>query len=159
LVRLHVFESRKKAFKDDAVLQENVIFQVRKSEPQAPRVLLETDGGDTRAVPFEEVVRPEDKRSFIRLTISAEGAVLAERAEALPCTLASLGLAVSTGRIVGLRARDVLRKEPGEGTAPLLYPPHLKDGRVRWPIPDFKKSNAIAVTPRIERELVPPGRY
>lgn len=159
LVRLHVFESRKKAFKDDAVLQENVIFQLRKGEPQAPLVRLETDGGDTREVPFEEVVRPGDKERFIRLTISAEDAALAERVQALPCTLADLGLAVSTGRIVDFRARDVLRKEPGEGTAPLLYPSHLKEGGVRWPIPDFKKSNAIAVTPRIERELVPPGRY
>lgn len=159
LVRLHVFESRKKAFKDDAVLQENVIVQLRKAEPQAPFVRLETDGGDSREVPFAEVVRPDDNQHFIRLTISAEDAALAERVQALPCTLANLGLTVSTGRIVDFRARDVLRKDPGEGTAPLLYPAHLRDGGVRWPIPDFKKSNAIAVTPRIERELVPPGRY
>lgn len=159
LARLHVFESRKKAFKDDAVLQENVIFQLRKGEPQAQLVRLETDGGDARDVPFEEVVRPRDKERFIRLTISAEDAALADRVQALPCTLADLGLAVSTGRIVDFRARDALRKEPGEGTAPLLYPSHLRDGGVRWPIADFKKSNAITVTPRIERELVPPGRY
>lgn len=159
LERLYVFESRKKAFRDDAVLQENVIFQLRKGEPQAALVRLETDGGYAREVPFEEVVRPGDKHCFIRLTLSTQDAALAERVQALPCTLADLELNVSTGRIVDFRRREELRKDAGEGTAPLLYPSHLRDGGVRWPIPDFKKSNAIAVTPRIERELVPPGRY
>lgn len=157
--RLYVFESRKKAFRDDAVLQENVIFQLRKGARQAERVRLETDSGEARQVPFEEVVRPGDKHCFFRLTISPEDAALAERVQAMPCSLVDLGLKVSTGRIVDFRAREFLRKDPGDGTAPLLYPAHLRDGGVRWPIPDFKKSNAIAVTPRVEKELVPPGRY
>lgn len=159
LERLYVFESRKKAFKDDAVLQENVIFHVRRGEPQSSTVRLETDGGDAREVPIEEVVQPGDKHRFIRLTLSGEDAELANRVQALPCTLADLELQVSTGRIVDFRRREELRKDAGEGTAPLLYPSHLRDGGVRWPIPDFKKSNAIAITPRVERELVPPGRY
>lgn len=159
LERLYVFESRKKAFRDDAVLQENVIFQLRKGEPQAALVRLETDAGDAREVPFEEVVRPGDKYCFIRLTLSTEDAALSERVQALPRTLADLELYVSTGRIVDFRRREELRKDAGEGTAPLLYPSHLRDGGVRWPIPNFKKSNAIAVTARVEKELVPPGRY
>lgn len=41
LERLYVFESRKKAFRDDAVLQENVIFQLRKGARQAEHVRLD----------------------------------------------------------------------------------------------------------------------
>lgn len=159
LERLYVFQSRKKAFKDDAVLQENVIFHLCRGEPQSSTVRLETDGGDVREVPIEEVVRPEDKQKFIRLTISCEDAALANRVQALPCTLADLQLQVSTGRIVDFRRREELRKDACEGSAPLLYPSHLREGSVRWPIPDFKKSNAIAITPRVKKELVPPGRY
>ena len=159
LEQLYVFESRKKAFKDDAVLQENVIFRLRRGEPQFSTVKLETDSGDAREVPFEEVVRPGDKHRFIRLTLSSADAALANRVQALPNTLADLDLQVSTGRVVDFRRREELRKEAGEGTAPLIYPSHLRDGAVRWPIPEFKKSNAIAVTPRVEKELVPPGRY
>ncbi|MEQ8746338.1 Eco57I restriction-modification methylase domain-containing protein [Pyruvatibacter sp.] len=157
--RLYLFESRKTAFKDDAVLQENVIFHLRKGKPQSKLVHLETDGGDTREVPFEEIVLPDDEHHFIRLTISKEDAELAERVQALPSTLVDLGLNVSTGRIVDFRAKEALRKTHGNDTAPLIYPAHLRDGGVRWPIPDFKKYNAIEVTERIERELVPPGRY
>lgn len=159
LQRLYVFESRKKAFKDDAVLQENVIVHVRRGEPQSSTVQLETDIGDAREVPFEEVVRPGDKHRFIRLTLSSVDAALANRVQALPNMLADLDLQVSTGRVVDFRRREELRKEAGEGTAPLIYPSHLRDGAVRWPVPEFKKSNAIAVTPRVEKELVPPGRY
>lgn len=159
LERLFVFESRRKAFKDDAVLQENVIFHLRRSEEQSATVSIETDAGAARTVSFDEVVRPGDKHSFIRLALSNEDSELANQVQSLPCTLADLGLQVSTGRIVDFRRREELRKDAGEDTAPLLYPSHLRDGGVRWPIPDFKKSNAIAITPRVERELVPSGRY
>lgn len=159
LERIYVFESRKKAFKDDAVLQENVIFHLRRGKPQSSTVRLETDGGDLREVPIEEVVRPGDKHRFIRLALSSEDAALANRVQALPCTLTDLELQVSTGRIVDFRRREELRTDAGDDTAPLLYPAHLRNGGVRWPISNFKKSNAIAITPRVERELVPPGRY
>lgn len=159
LLRLHVFESRKKAFKEDAVLQENVIFQLRRGDAQPATVRLETDGGQARDVPFEEVVQPGDAERFIRLTVSAEDAALAERVQALPCRLADLGITVSTGRVVDFRAREHLRKEPGDDTVPLIYPAHLRDGGVRWPIADFKKHNALARNGLTEGLLIPAGRY
>ncbi len=159
IIRLHVFESRKKAFKDDAVLQENVIFQLRRGGQQPTTVLVETDGGEARRVPFAEVVRPGDAHRFIRLIISAEDAALAERVQALPCTLTDLGIKVSTGRVVDFRAREHLRREPGDDTVPLIYPAHLKGGGVRWPIADFKKHNALVRNPRTADLLIPAGRY
>jgi adenine-specific DNA-methyltransferase len=157
--RLYVFESRKTAFKDDAVLQENVIFKLRKGLNQHALVKLETDSGTVRDVPFEEVVRPDDKHSFIRLTVSEDDARLAERVQALPCRLADLGIKVSTGRVVDFRAREHLRKEPGDDTVPLIYPAHLKAGGVRWPLADFKKHNALARGEKTKGLLIPAGRY
>lgn len=158
LLRLHVFESRKKAFRDDAVLQENVIFQLRKGV-QTATVRLETDGGDARDVPFEDVVRPGDPHRFIRLTISTEDAALAKRVQTLPCRLADLGIKVSTGRVVDFRAREHLRKDAGADTVPLIYPAHLRNGGVRWPIDGFKKHNALLRCERTEDLLIPAGRY
>jgi adenine-specific DNA-methyltransferase len=159
LLRLLVFESRKKAFADDAVLQENVIFHVRKAGDQPGTVRLETDTGDTRDVPFVEVVRPGDANAFIRLTISDDDAELAQRVQALPCSLADLGIKVSTGRVVDFRAREQLRSEYAEGTAPMIYPSHMKDAGVVWPLPNFKKSNALFVDDYTRPQLVPAGRY
>ena len=159
LVRLYVFESRKKAFKDDAVLQENVIFQVRKGDEQPATVRLETDGGLSREVPFGEVVRPGDPHRFIRLTVSVEDALLAGKVQALPCRLADLGIKVSTGRVVDFRAREHLRKDPVDDGVPLIHPAHLRDGGVRWPIAEFKKHNALARNAQTEGLLIPAGRY
>jgi adenine-specific DNA-methyltransferase len=159
LLKLLVFESRKKAFADDNVLQENVIFHVRKDDAQPATVRLETDNGDGRDVPMDQVVLPGDENAFIRLTISDDDASLAERVQALPCTLADLGIKVSTGRVVDFRAKAQLRKDAGTDTAPLIYPGHMKDAGVIWPIENFRKHNAIAVDDHTRSQLVPAGIY
>ncbi len=159
LTRLLVFQSRKKAFADDDVLQENVIFHLRKDQARPATVRLETDGHDARDVPLNEVVRPDDPQSFIRLAISDKDAELADRVQSLPCTLADLGIKVSTGRVVDFRAKEHLRKVAGEGTAPLIYPGHMKDGGVVWPIDGFRKHNAILIDGHTIPQLIPVGRY
>lgn len=159
LLELLVFESRKKAFADDDVLQENVIFLARKDKTHSPTVRLKTDASETRHVPMDQVVRPSDPHAFIRLAVSNGDADLASRIQELPCTLANLGIKVSTGRVVDFRAKHHLRKESGEDTAPLIYPGHMKDAGVVWPIEGFRKHNAIAVDDYTRPQLVPAGRY
>lgn len=159
LLKLLVFESRKTAFADDNVLQENVIFHLRKSKSQPARIRIETDAGIAREVPVAEVVRPSDPHAFIRLAVSSDDADLADRVQALPCRLAGLGIKVSTGRVVDFRSKAQLRKDAGEDTAPLIYPGHMKDGGVQWPLANFRKHNAIVVDPHTKQQLVPAGRY
>lgn len=156
LLALHVFESRKTAFKDDDVLQENMIFHVRKGTPQA-EVALSTDATAARVVPFAEIVRPSDKHAFIRLPV--DGDSLAARVQALPCSLADLGIKVSTGRVVDFRATEHLRKMPGDDTVPLIYPTHFDNGGIRWPLPESKKHNAIADNGETASLMVPAGIY
>lgn len=153
---LHVFEDRRTAFKDDDVLQENLIFQLRKGGNQGT-VLLSTDAGMARDVAFAEIVSPQDRHRFIRLPVA--GNDLAQRVQALPCRLADLGISVSTGRVVDFRAKDHLRKMPGAGTVPLIYPAHFENGHVGGAIPDFKKHNALADNPATASLIVPGGTY
>lgn len=159
LLKLLVFVSRKTAFADDDVLQENIIFHLRKQEKQPQQVRLETDAGTIRDVPFDEVVQPDDINAFIRLTVTEDDAALAGRVQSLPCTLADLNIKVSTGRVVDFRVKDHLRKDAAADTAPLIYPGHMKNGAVVWPIEGFRKHNAIKVDDRTAPQLVPSGRY
>jgi adenine-specific DNA-methyltransferase len=159
LLELLVFESRKKAFADDDVLQENIIFHVRKDKMQPTTVRLKTDVGDARQVPMHEVVHPGDPHAFIRLAISNNSANLTIQVQAQPCMLADLGIKVSTGRVVDFRAKDHLRKDSSTDTAPLIYPGHMKGGGVVWPIRDFRKYNAIIVDDYTRPQLIPAGRY
>jgi adenine-specific DNA-methyltransferase len=157
LLALHVFESRKSAFKDDEVLQENVIFHIRKGVPQQEHVTLSTDIVPGRAVSFAEIVRIEDKHSFIRLPVGDND--LAARMQALPCSLADLGINVSTGKVVDFRTREHLRKMPEHDTVPLIYAAHFDNGTVQGPISEYKKFNALADNRQTASLILAAGVY
>jgi adenine-specific DNA-methyltransferase len=165
LRRLHVFESRKAAFKEDNVLQENVILYGVRGERQRRRVVVSaTQGPDfadlkSRSTPFERIVLPRDPDVFIHLPGAEGDDRVMERMAGFETTLEELGLEVSTGRVVDFRAREHLRQDPAKGAAPLLYPCHFADGFVRWPAPGRKKPNAIAISEATRDLLVASGCY
>lgn len=154
--KLHVFESRKSTFKDDDVLQENMIFKLRKGGQQ-PTVQLSSDVVAVRAVDFAEIVRPKDQHSFIRLPIADND--LASRIQSLPCVLEDLGIKVSTGRVVGFRAKEHLRKDAATDTVPLIYPQHFDHGSISWPIPNFRKHNALVDCDATAKLITPAGIF
>ena len=165
LTQLHVFESRFDAFKEDKILQENLILHAVKSVPQQKSVGVSKSQSpydpvvDKRCVPFDSVVRPGDPEVFIHLVPDGDGHVLARSMEMLPCTLDALGLNVSTGRVVDFRARKWLRANSNSKTVPLIYPAHFDNGLVQWPKLNFKKANAIEYNAASASLMVPSGIY
>lgn len=144
---LHVYEQRGNVFADTEVLQENVVVHVVR-RPQVEVVTLSISiGGDDerveRMVPVGEILRPGDPHMFVRIPVDARATRIAEQMTELPATLADLDLEVSTGRVVDFRAKDHLRQEMAPGAVPLIYPGHLRDGRILWPLPGSKKPNAL----------------
>ena len=165
LRRLHVFESREAAFRDDAVLQENVIFHASKGNEQPPFVTVSSSSGEAGAsitakdVSFRTIVYPNDSERFIHIPADTRHASATSRLSDLPASLASLGLTVSTGRVVDFRLKDALRPAPGPGTVPLLYPCHFNGGTVHWPKLEARKPNAILDNAETRPWLVPSGLY
>jgi adenine-specific DNA-methyltransferase len=165
LRQLHVFESRQAAFRDDGVLQENIIFHAVKGIHQPDEVLISSSSGElggriTKTVfPFSEIVHPRDSEKFIHIPSAASHSTARDTLNALHTSLAALGLTVSTGRVVDFRLKDALRKEPGSGTVPLLYPCHFNGGTVHWPKPEARKPNAILDNDETRPWLVPSGVY
>jgi adenine-specific DNA-methyltransferase len=163
--RLHVFDSRDTAFGDDEVLQENVIFRAVKGGDRVARVLISSSVGPDdedltlREVEQRQLVSPDDPDLFIHIVPDEAGQGIAERMRALASSLEDLGISVSTGKVVDFRAREHLRREPEEGTVPLIYPAHFASGRVEWPKEGNRKPNAIAVTPETDGLLVEAGHY
>ena len=149
LRRLHVFESRQAAFRGDSVLQENIIFHAVKGSHQPREMTVSSSSGEqgdeiTESVfPFAEIVHPHDAERFIHIPSTTSHAAAKETMDGLSTSLASLGLSVSTGRVVDFRLKDALRKEPERGTVPLLYPCHFNGGTVHWPKLEARKPNAI----------------
>lgn len=160
---MHLFESRNRAFKEEGVLQENVIIHlVRGAEQGDVRVTTSSDDTFSDLVEasfsFDTIVKPDDAQRFIYIpTRDVQSAV--EASTVARQTLATLGLTVSTGPVVDFRMREHLRKMPEPGSVPLLYPAHFVGARLSWPLQDFKKSNAISLNDDTARWLYPAGRY
>jgi adenine-specific DNA-methyltransferase len=163
--RVHVFDARDRAFADDEVLQENIVFRaVRSADPGSGVVVSSSrDPSDssmrTRTIAHEELVRKSDPHAFIHIVPDGDGDSVRRQMRNLGASLADLGLTVSTGRVVDFRARDLLRAHPGRNTAPLIYPCHFQGGFVEWPNGGTRKPNALALGPRADDLLVPAGNY
>lgn len=165
LRRLHVFDSRQAAFRGDGVLQENIIFHAVKGRKQPDDVMISSSSGEhggaicQRTFPFAQIVHPRDTEKFIHIP-SAEGhAAAKETMDGLHSTLDSLGVTVSTGRVVEYRLRDDLRAKAEAGTVPLIYPCHFNAGTIHWPDLKTKKPNAIVDTESTRKWLIPSGVY
>lgn len=165
LRRLHVFESRQAAFREDSVLQENIIFHAVKGRNQPAELFISSSSGQhggtiTETVfPFAEIVHPRDPEKFIHIPSTAGHATAKEAMDGLRASLASLGITVSTGRVVDFRLKEALRMEPERGTVPLLYPCHFNGGTVHWPKIPARKPNAILDNDETRPWLVPSGVY
>lgn len=162
---IHVFESRRKAFGDDDVLQENVIYHAVRASEKPQHILLSSSNGVdfdntvTRSVPYDRIILPGDRDAFIHLALSDEDTRATERMGRFTATLDDLGLEISTGPVVDFRAQKYLHKHAVKGTVPLIYPGHFKDGFVQWPVESQKKPNAIEASPHTMNMLLDAGYY
>lgn len=165
LRRIHVFGSRNRVFRSDGVLQENLILHAEKTR-QSTTVEFSTSIGPEdnetfrRIEQFDRVVLHGDPNYVIHVVPDRETERIRQQYSRFCCSLDDLGVDVSTGRVVDFRVRSFLRKNGGKnGTAPLIYPMHMRDGFVTWPRDSKKKPNAIKVCDKTKRLLVPNAFY
>ena len=154
---VHVFKSRREAFRRDEVLQENIIFSgVRENhwhqEKYNTQLALSSSHGvadicdpDSRKVPMENTLDMSSVDKVLRLSLSDEDDIVLGLVESWSSTLHSLGLNISTGPVVPFRATGLICKE---GSVPathvlLLWMNHVRAMNVTWPLdrhkPEFIK--------------------
>ncbi len=163
ILQIHLFGSRNKAFKDDEVLQENVIITLERGARQGNvTVTTSTDASfaamETNEYSFDRIVFPGDPERFIHVPTSPEFNAI-ERSRAIRFTLDDIGIKVSTGPVVDFRLKEHLRDMPNVDTVPLLYPGHFRDQSTDWPNPELNKPNAICRNAQTEKWLYPKGFY
>ena len=145
---IHLFSARNKAFKDDGVLQENIILKMVRGGVQG-NVMVSTSTDDSFADyeekqhTFSRIVSPDDADQFIHIPTGDDVQLL--ECASFGHSLADLELTVSTGPVVDFRLREDLRAEPANG--------------LQWPKPGFKKPNAICDTLATRKWLYPNGFY
>lgn len=160
---MHLFDARDKAFRDDAVLQENVILLLERGAAQGDvTVSTSTDDGfadyAAHVYPFSRIVYPGDAERFIHVpTGSAEAG--GDLPETFCHSLVDIGVEVSTGPVVDFRLKEHLRDLPEDECVPLLYPAHFSGQAIEWPKPGGKKPNAIKLNGETRKWLFPAGHY
>jgi predicted RNA methylase len=163
LRHLHLFGSRTKAFKDDGVLQENIIVRLERDGCQGDvTVSNSTDDSfadlSTHEHPFDRIVFPDDPEHFIHVPTSL-GRSAIECAPGIRFSLNEIGIGVSTGPVVDFRLQEHIQQKPTKGTVPLLYPGHFIDHTTRWPKDGIKRGNAIKLNADTKKWLYPNGCY
>lgn len=164
LKHIHVFDTRNQAFKDDKVLQENIIFHAIKKLKQGKVTITSSSDHrfeDTthRRVDFDKVVKPGDPDQFIHIAVNDFDQQVIDYMSVFTNSLKDLGIDVSTGPVVDFRLKNDLRQQPEVDTHPLIYPTHFTANFIEWPKPKSKKPNAIFESEKSARWLMPNKWY
>lgn len=164
LRRIHTFGARDEAFKDDHVLQENIIYWATKTEQPETVDLSSSHGLNLQAIsvhraPFVEIVGLLDPDLVIHIPTSDEDTEIVHRIRNLGNSLADIGISVSTGPVVEFRLKPHIHRASEPGTVPLIYPAHFQEGYVVWPKTNGKKPNALNDNPETRKWLMPQGCY
>lgn len=160
---MHLFNARNRAFKDDDVLQENIIIVLERGAQQGTvRISTSTDDSfsdmETFVYPFDRIVFIDDPERFIHVPTSPDHRHI-ELSPFIAYSLSDLNLEVSTGPVVDFRLKDLLRQKSEHDTVPLLYPCHFVGHSIVWPKADSKKPNAIVLNEETRKWLYPSGCY
>lgn len=164
LQRAHIFNSRRQAFHEEEVLQENIIVAYRRraqwpahiqiSESEGPEGL---ENCSSLPIPKNLILHPKDADHVIFLPASAKDIKTIQMVRSWPARLSELGLEISTGPVVPFRT-EALRRELEENCVPLLWMQHVHFAQITWPIQDLKKPQAIQVDQGLEL-LLPRRNY
>lgn len=163
LRHIHLFASRNKAFKDDDVLQENVIIRLECGGVQT-NVTVSNSTDETfndlvtHEQPFDRIVLPDDPERFIHVPTSP-GYNAIELSKCITSTPEDLGIGISTGPVVDFRLLEYIQESPSGNAVPLLYPGHFSGHITQWPKDGIKRGNAIQVNNNTRKWLFPNGFY
>ena len=160
IISIHSFSSRTDSFKEEGVLQENIVIVLKKDKHQPKNVKISSSSDrifsnfKSNDISFDRIVHSSDPELYFHIP-SDEQSIEYD----LSTSLDDLGLKISTGPIVDFRMKEKLRENPDPYSIPLLYPVHFKGGNLNWPC-NSKKPNSIMLNQQeIEKTCFRRGYY
>jgi len=149
---LHIFESRKDNFKEENVLQENIIIVLKKTTDKSCNVTITYSKEkmfteyQERDFSYNDVIDSSDKQYYISIPNYEQKTNIIP----LKYTNNELGFEISTGPVVDFRMKEKLQFDTSG--VPLLYAVHIRDQNITWPVVS-KKPNSINLD-NIEKEKI-----
>jgi len=137
ITNIHIFDSRDKVFDGESVLQETMIIKIKKTKDRPRFINISSSKSSDFLnvqyinVEYDTIVAPNQ---FVFLVTNEEEANILSRVNRQAYTLESDDLKMRTGILVDFRTREVLRDNEENGSYPLFYSQHIRNGRVSWPV-------------------------
>ncbi|MCI8426349.1 MAG: DNA methyltransferase [Lachnospira sp.] len=135
---IHLFTSRNKVFEKENVLQETMIIKVRKTHINPVQIKITSSKSNkdfnertSLTVPYNVVV---GMNYYVYLVTSKKEIAVLKQLHKFNYTLPDIGVKMKTGVTVDFRNRNILRNEAEDGTIPLFYSHHIKQGTIQFPI-------------------------
>lgn len=148
--RIHLYDSRKKAFKADGVLQENIILHGVKCASSGNVTITTSDSPKDKDISVEvleqeELVSRKDRNLVIRLMRNRHERYVNKLVNALDTMLYDLDVQVSTGQVVEYRARQFVCPADSKNSVPLIIPANFVHDMIKWPIGQSDKAIRLDV--------------
>ena len=139
LLQIHLFDSRKKVFTEEAILQETIIVKAQKTRINPPEIVITSslsvkDFDDVQKIVLPYTVVVSEKSKYVFLITSQTEYEILSVVNNFDYTLPSIGLKMKTGLTVDFRSRELLYSSQEMDTVPLFYSQHIKDGKIVFPI-------------------------
>jgi len=167
--RIHVFESRRDAFKRDEVLQENIIIKARREIARKEHAVYiscsagvpEARRNDSRKVSLASILDMTTKEKALKIPCNGRQESVLEKVGNWNGFLNDYGLQISTGPVVPFRAERFLAESADArgDYAPLLWMQNVEAMRLNWPKKNCGKPQYIKIQSRSLRLLVPDATY
>ena len=168
---IHLFESRKEVFKNQTVLQENLVFTGRRRKDgeavhESQVLVSHSNSANDLAsrrrllVGMNAVLDPASENRELSIPVCQQDLELVQAVRTWPNTLHSLGLEISTGPVVPFRATSFLMSEAnGPTRVPLLWMQHVRPMRTDWPSSGAGKPQWVEITKESMKLLVEDATY
>jgi len=161
--QIHLFGSRTEAFREDAVLQENVILHAIKGAKPGDVVLTSSEGRnlddvERASAAYTTIIDNGNGDHVVRVAASRLEQEIVDAMDRLPNRFRDLGFEISTGPVVTFRATQFLRHERADDTAPLLWMHNVRPFITRFPTKNGKPTH-IEVSDASRKLLVQAKTY
>lgn len=174
---IHLFESRQDNFKNDSILQENIIFTfgrqsthsgIKIGRPSHIQISASKNTSElnytstSRPIALEQFLARRYGTLFFRLLTGELDEQLVEIVDKWTGSLHQYGLDVSTGPVVAFRAQAWLTNVEAvnqQGVAPLLWMQNVKPQQAEWPILNGNKPQGIVLAQQTQPLLLPAANY
>lgn len=135
--KIHIFNSRNRIFKEQKVLQENIICKLLKKEQASQIEVLSSNcysdltESNINIYSASLIIDSGNEHLIIRIPETSENSFILKTVEGWPTSFEELGYYISTGPVVKHRTKDFITT-CFEGSVPLLQMHNVKAFNVEW---------------------------